>query len=278
MSRWHAPEAALRDWVAGQAGTPASASIEAHLIACDDCCGRVASLYASSDGLETSLDLIQVWAGVRDAVEPMPLTTFARVLTRLGMREPDARIAAAAPAMGPAWVASIVAVLATTVAVSSWRGSWLLFVLVAPLLPMLCVAGAYSAALDPSFELVLTAPISRVRMLMLRSAAVLVVCVPAAVLAGIPLEGPWWISIAWLVPALMFVALVLAASTFVASELAAVVLTTVWTLAVSLVQWRGEPSALFSATTVMVMLGVAAGSGLVFAMRAGQPATLGRYS
>ena len=40
MSRWHAPEAALRDWVDGRASTPTSASIEAHLIACDDCRAR----------------------------------------------------------------------------------------------------------------------------------------------------------------------------------------------------------------------------------------------
>jgi hypothetical protein len=276
MSRWHAPDAALRDWADGRASTATSASIEAHLIACGDCRGHLASIYAGGDGTQPTVDLAQAWAGVRDAVEPLPLSSFAHFLTRLGMRESDARIAAAAPAMAPAWAASIVAVLATTAAVSSWRGSLLLFVLVAPLLPMLCVAAAYSTEADPSFELTLAAPISGLRMLLLRSAAVLMVCVPVAVVAGIPLDGPWWISIAWLVPALMFVALVLAASTFAAPEYAAGILASTWVVAVAVVHWRGEPFGLFTATTVAVMLGVAASSGLVFAMRARQIGVLGR--
>ena len=44
MTTWHASDAALRDWVDGASGPLVSASVEQHIVHCEQCRATVAGL------------------------------------------------------------------------------------------------------------------------------------------------------------------------------------------------------------------------------------------
>src|SRR5215467_10103592 len=92
------------------------------------------------------------------------------------------------------------------------NGTWL-FLAVAPVVPCLVVASSYDPRLDPALEPELVTPYPALRLILLRTIAVLALALPAVLLFGlvVPGEAPF----AWLLPAVGFVAVVLAASTWV---------------------------------------------------------------
>ena len=93
---WHADADALRELAEGGLGPVLAASIEAHLMRCDDC--RTAlnvQEFACVDG-----DLECAWTGVRDRIEPGTPGVVERLLRRLGFRSEQLRLLSAVP--GPA--------------------------------------------------------------------------------------------------------------------------------------------------------------------------------
>jgi hypothetical protein len=219
MNEWHVSDPALRAWIDGTASVAESASVEQHLISCARCRAAVApaAMTAPSAGGPPALpDLDATWVAIRDSVEAQPLNRLGRVLHRAGLSEPDALLLSSTPALTGAWLTGVGMVALFTWAAtgfSSGRGLALVLCL-APLLPVAGVAVAFGAEDDPTRELTLAAPYSKLRLLLLRTAVVLLTCVPLVVLATIPFEGPWWASVIWLVPAAAFVSLTLAAATY----------------------------------------------------------------
>jgi hypothetical protein len=110
------------------------------------------------------------------------------------------------------WLAGVAAVLtfaALAAAVGHARGLWF-FLAVAPLAPCLVVAFSYDRRMDPALEPEMVTPYPALRLILLRTIAVLALALPAVLLLGLVVPGD--APFAWLLPAIGFVAVVLAAT------------------------------------------------------------------
>jgi hypothetical protein len=228
---WHVDELALARWADGADGGTTGASIEAHLLRCADCRAR----------LPRPAALDAVWTRVRDEIELPRPSRLERLLGAMRLPANDARILAVGPAFRAAWGSALVLLLAFVVLAASWdgqRGQWV-FVLVAPLIPVIGVVMCYDPELEPALEQETAAPYSRLRLVLLRSAALLATGVPVTLAASAVL--PWHLAVLWLLPALGFTAAVLAMSTWMPPLRAGAVVVAGWVLVVSLAA-RGGPA------------------------------------
>jgi len=206
---WHCDESTLAAFVEGTVDPVSGASVETHLMSCPACRTTIARL--SSDDL-----LADVWSQVRAEVERPAPGLVERTLVRCGVSDETARLLAAVPALRGAWLlgvasATIFAVLAS--GVSQLVGT-AAFLVIAPLAPLVGVSVSFGGDADPASELVHTSPYSTLRLLLLRTCAVVSSAVPVAILVGLALPGPSWLAVAWLSPAaaVVFLALALGAS------------------------------------------------------------------
>ena len=226
---WHVDEAALARWVEGTDGSITGASVEQHLLACAECRAKVPA--------EPVLD--EVWARVQEVVEVPRASWLEQLLNWTGLPAADARIVAVSPAFRGAWLVGLTALLAFVTIAGSYgagRGQ-LAFLAIAPLVPALAVALGYDPELDEALETECATPYSRFRLVLLRSAALLLVAVPAFVVASTLLPGD--IAFWWLAPAAGCTALVLALSTWVAPLTAAGTIGSAWMVLVLAVSRHG---------------------------------------
>jgi hypothetical protein len=176
---WHASDDMLRRYARGETGMALTASVESHLLRCGVCRGRLAP--AVDAPLEAA------WTGVLDAIQAPPAPHLVRVLRRLGLRDADGVLLAAARAVSGAWtLATLAVVVFAALATFADAGRGLaLYLLVAPLVPVVGVVAAFGAT-DPLVELASTTPYSKARLAALRTAAVLVTGVPLSILVASP--------------------------------------------------------------------------------------------
>lgn len=261
MTTWHVDEQTLRHYVERTDSVAEGASVEQHLLSCADCRARV-------NGAATAFDLAAIWERTRDAVEiPLP-SRFERVLRAAGLPAHEARLVAVASAFRGVWlvgVATVLAFAAFAAMVGHARGSWL-FLAVAPIVPCLVVALSYDRRWDPALEPEMVTPYPALRLVLLRTITVLALALPAVLLFGLVVPGP--APFAWLLPAAGFVAVVLAASTWVSPLNAAIVVSAGWFAAI----WAGgarsaTPAAMLQARTQVAFLVLAAASFGIFLVR-----------
>jgi hypothetical protein len=212
---WHVPEPLAESYVDGAVQGARAASIEAHLLSCETCRTLV--------GAQVSHERLNViWTEVEEEVDAPRPTWIERLLCRCGMSTEDARLLAAAPSLQLSWLASLVAVLAFAVAAaqSSERGA-VVFLVLAPLAPVVAVAGAYGRGVDPTYEVTRSTPYPSYRLLILRVTAVVAVALIAtSVLALLVTDS--WVAVAWLLPCLAMVSLALLLSRWIDLTVAAV--------------------------------------------------------
>jgi predicted anti-sigma-YlaC factor YlaD len=233
---WHADRQLIEAYVAGGLDAVHAASVEQHLGRCSECRAAVQPL-VDQHMLE------RAWSGIRDSVESPALPLPIRIARRCGVSEPTAKLLAATTSLRTSWVvSSLVALAFATIAVGvAGEDALAPFLLVAPMVPMVGVAAAYGSQHDPLETLVVTTPYGRTRLIMLRTLAVLVSVLPAAVLLGLFLPGPVWLAVAWLGPALTLVPVLMALASFVGPRNAAAAVAIAWSGAV-LGTLRGFPS------------------------------------
>jgi hypothetical protein len=193
---------------------------------------------------------------------------FERLLRGAGLPGPEARLVAVASAFRGVWLAGVAAVLvfaALGAAFGHARGVWL-FLAVAPVVPCLVVAAGYDPWMDPALEPELVTPYPVFRLVLLRTVAVLALALPAVLLFGLVVPGQT--AFAWLLPATGFVAVVLAASTWVSPLRAAIAVSLAWLAVVWLLAARsGSPAGLLQARAQAGFLALAAASFLIFLVR-----------
>jgi hypothetical protein len=272
MSTWHADDALLADYVRGNAGSLRGASLEQHLIHCGDCRTRIAA-HVDAPPLEA------VWARIQDRAEAGRPAAVERLLIRLGVSDTDALLVASAPSLRASWLLGLAATLAFAALGAGWGGAsgMAFFLLVAPLVPVAGVAFAYGPDIDPSFEAGLAAPYPAARLLLLRTAAVLVSSLPLTLIAG--LWAPDLSSgVSWLLPALAFTAVVLAASTWARPGAVAVVLAVGWVTAVGSASLARDPAAVLAPTLLATYALLGAVAALVLCIRIRHLARLGSSS
>lgn len=254
---WHVDDTALARWVDGTDGSVGGASVEQHLLSCADCRARVPA--------EPVVD--SVWARVRDAVEVPPLSVLERLLRRAGLPDADARIVAVSPAFRGAWLVGLTTLLAfVTVAggYGSGRGQ-LVFLVIAPLVPALAVALGYDPELDEALESECATPYSKLRLVLLRSSALLVVALPAFVAASLALPGG--IAFWWLVPAAACTAVVMALSTWLVPLSATGAVATAWLLVVTSAARQGAATDVVGDDVVLAYAAVGAAALLLLVVR-----------
>ena len=225
---WHANGQLLADYASGEIEDASAFSLEAHLLACDRCRAEVT---AAVDPDRVS----GTWAAVNaslDAPRPGPVEW---TIIRLGVRPHLARLLAATPALRLSWLSAVVMTLAFSVAAAyggqGERGQ-LVFLLVAPLLPVAGVAAAFSPGADPAAELSLASPYGGFRLLLVRTVAVMAATTTLAAVAAVALPGLDLLAAAWLVPALALSVTCLAVGTFLRPVTAAATVAVMWVVGV----------------------------------------------
>lgn len=251
MTAWHLEDELLHDYADGSPMAPdLQASVEKHLEACGGCRTRLTPAVDAAR-------LDAVWAAVVATVDAPRPGPVERLLLRLDVREDTARLLAATPSMRGPWLLSVAAVLGLSLMTAhSVEDGIVLFLALAPVLPVVGVAVAFAPETDPVHELAAAAPYSRLRLLVVRSTAVVAVTVLLAAALAALLPGAPWLAVAWLLPALALTATTLALSTWFDPLRIAAGLTVAW-LSLSL-------------------LGLLPGNDPLLAVRAGvQPTCLG---
>jgi hypothetical protein len=266
MTEWHVDDIALREWLDGTDSPAMGASVEQHLLGCARCRQRVdQSVHVASPPLLPDLDAI--WHRVQDRVEFAEPTPLERLLARIGLSPSDARLVAAAPAFRFAFLVGVVLVLAF-VAVAAALGNThgqILFLTVAPLLPCVAVAFSYDSDVEPALEQEFVTPYSPLRLVLLRTVAVLAVVLPLVLLAGaiVPEPAPYL----WLLPAAGFVIGVLALSTWTTPLRAASLVGVLWFLVIFVTALQVTWSAVLRAPYQVGYLALAAASVAVLLAR-----------
>jgi hypothetical protein len=165
-------------------GAVPPAHARAHLAACQRCQQTLAAL--------TPLDLGYVWQGVAAELDAPRPALLERVLVALGVRPGLARFTATTPSLRLGWLLAnllvllLVALPLTLRTAAAWPSGVLL---VAPLVAAAAVAFAYGPAVDPAYEAVAATPLTPVRALLVRLAAVLVANTALAGAVDLVLDG-----------------------------------------------------------------------------------------
>jgi hypothetical protein len=130
--------------------------------------------------LAANLDMIM------GEISAPPRSRFERALLVLRVPEPTARLIAATPVLRWSWFAAVgVALLfAASAGSQQWRpGDQLaVFLALAPVVPVIGVAFAYGPSADRSYEVQVAAPLSGLRLVLLRSLTVVVAAAAVSLL------------------------------------------------------------------------------------------------
>jgi hypothetical protein len=226
MTDWHADAELLERYTDGRLDPARAASLEAHVLTCAACRTQVAPP-GPPDRLE------RLWSDVSAAIDAPAPSLVERILVLLGVRSGDARLLAATPALRASWLGAVAVTLAFVViaARTNDRGV-LLFLLVAPLLPLAGVAATYGPDVDPVHDVTLAAPTSTFRLLLLRTAAVCLATIAVGALFALGLPGGAWRDVAWVLPALGLAVTTLALASWWPVQRVAVGVGAAWVAAV----------------------------------------------
>lgn len=235
MTQWHVPPWMMDGYLAGEADPASAASTEAHLLACAVCRSR----------LDTATDaarLDRLWAEVVEAVDAPRVSRGEWLLSRLGVSESTARLVAVTPILQWSSIASAAVALgfAVLAAQASPARGVLLFLALAPLLPVAGVAAAFGWGSDPVYEIGLTAPFSTFRLVLLRTAAIVTVCTAMSAVACLLLPDLGWATVGWLLPALALSVSTLAAGRWFDLVHAATAIAVAWVVVVVVLTGGGQ--------------------------------------
>lgn len=274
--RWHPDDTVLRAFSDAGIGPVLAASTEEHLLRCAHCRSRLAATLPSADRVE----LDGVWARVRSAVEVPAPSRFGGLLRRLGLSAETRQLLAAVSALRRAYLLGTALCLVFTATAATYANvfSVSLFLLIAPLAPVVGVAISYGGDLDPAHELVVVSPYGALRLLLLRSAAVIATSVPPAVLAGLLLPAPDWVAVAWLTPAAAGIAVALALTPVFGTTAATGLVCGAWSAPVLAALHARDPLVVLAAPAQALLIAITVVAALVVAARVHTLDLLGRHA
>lgn len=199
-----------------------------------------------------------------------PRSRFERALLAVRVPEPTARLVAATPVLRWAWFAAVgvVMLFAASAGAEQWQpGDQLaVFLALAPLVPVLGVALAYGPHADRAYEVAVAAPLSGLRLVLLRTVTVVVAAAAVSLLTVVVAPTDGWLRLAWLLPALATTTTALALATRFGVRRAATAVGIGWLVVVVIVsQVRDDATAPFSAVGQLVALAVALVAGAALA-------------
>lgn len=199
---WHVEPELLTQYQTGQVDRVTAASLESHVTACEQCRGLVA---AEPEWLAQS------WVGIAERVEPGRVGLIEAVISMVGVPRHVARLATLTPALRVSFVLAVLSALGFAAAAAGLRpeaGTYRIFLVAAPPVPVIGVAVAYGRHVDPGYEWALSSPIDTFRLLLLRSATVLAVSTVLGLLVWPAVPAPVGPT-TWLLPSLALTLLTL---------------------------------------------------------------------
>jgi hypothetical protein len=260
MTVWHLDPEAIRRYAQEAVPPDLAASAEAHLMKCAVCRGVIASYVDARRAAA-------IWHEVADRVDVPRRSRPERMLVRLGVGEGTARLVAATPTLRGPWLLAVAGVLVVAAWAAQVDERFLrMFLVVAPLGPLAGVAVAFAGGLDPTREIGLAAPYSGLRLLLIRTAAVLGVTVPIVAAAGLALPGSNWLATAWLLPTAGLTCAALALTGRMTPVVAVGVVATAWVLVTTPIAFAGHLDLAFGIGAQVFWLAVAVGGGLWLAV------------
>ncbi|MFI7468980.1 zf-HC2 domain-containing protein [Nonomuraea sp. NPDC049646] len=262
MSAWHMDDGMAAAYAAGELAATPAASVEAHLLACEQC-----RLLLAPRVPQARLD--RVWDDIADAVDAPAPRPVERLLRAAGMREHTARLLGATTSLRLPWLAASAVALFFAALASRETTRWglLTFLTLAPVVPVAGVAVAFGRDGDPAYEIGLAAPYSTFRLMLMRAAAVVATSSALALAAGLTLPGGGWATAAWLLPSLALTSLTLALSSRYDPRRCAVAVTVPWVAAVVATNVREPDLAMFGAAGQAGYLAVIVLSVVLLAVR-----------
>ncbi|MCZ3388926.1 MAG: hypothetical protein LH645_07320 [Actinomycetia bacterium] len=252
---WHVSEQLVTSYVTGELQGARATSVEAHVMTCSLCRNAV--------NAEVSPERLRgIWSAVEDEVDAPRRSWAERVLTSFGMSDSDARLVSVAPSLHASWLLSLAAVLGFAVWASNAKsGGTALFLILAPIVPVLAVGGSYGRGIDPTFEVSVASPYPAMRLVMLRSTAVVAVSGALALVASffVPTGGD---AAAWLLPCLALLSITLVVARWFTLPIAAAGVAACYALPLlaALVNDRDVSRLLLSASLQWVALALVVGS------------------
>jgi hypothetical protein len=188
-----------------------------------------------------------------------PRSRFERLLLRLHVPEPTARLVSATPTLRLAWFVSVALVLlfAASTGDASWSDASRIAVLLtlAPLLPVVGVALAYGPHADHAHEVSVAAPLAGLRLVLLRSMTVLAAAAALTSLGVLLAPSAGWLRLAWLLPSLATTSATLALGSRLGMRTAAGAVASAWlVLVVFVAQLADDAAAPFGASGQLAAL------------------------
>ncbi|MEV4278707.1 zf-HC2 domain-containing protein [Actinoplanes xinjiangensis] len=221
---WHLDPGLLEQYETGVLGPSRVMAVEAHLLACAGC----RALIPADDAW-----LADSWSAVYDDIHAPRVGPVQRLLTRAGLPEHRFRLLTATPTLRWSWVLATAAVLMLAVAAARVGADSSVpigqaFLVLAPILPVIAVSGAYGPPADPMHEITGTTPAAGPALVLWRAVSVIAVAVLMATVAAVLLPDPGWYAAAWLLPALLLCTGTLALATVLSLPVAAGTLGGLW--------------------------------------------------
>jgi hypothetical protein len=257
---WHIDAPVWEAYADGLLEPAAELSVESHLVGCPECRSAARSLVPAGTAQA-------VWSDVRATISAPTLTLPQRVMRRLGVPLDDVVVVSAADAFMIPWVVAVGFAVASACIVGLANlgpaGRDATFLALAPLVPVLAVVASYDA-LDPLRELMATTPYSKLRLVLLRATAALVVAVPATMTIGFVVPNMDDLALAWLAPALGLTVAALVLLTWFEAAVTGVLVASAWVTVVALLRLGDQVHAL---TTPLGQVACVVGAGgLVLAL------------
>jgi hypothetical protein len=223
---WHVDAELLQAYERGRLTPSRVMAVDAHVQACASCRAAVPA--------DTAW-LGRTWLAVADTLLAGRPTGAERLLRRVGLPEYRARLLAATPTLRWSYFTATTAVLAFAVA-AAYTGqtgagtTLLLFLVFAPVLPVLAVATAYGPPADSMHEITSATPMAGPSLVLWRATAVVGPSMGMEVVAAAVSPGPGWWAAAWLLPAFLLCVGTLALATMLPLPTAAGLLGGIWLL------------------------------------------------
>ncbi len=215
---------------------------------------------AAADPRRLAANLAAIDAEI-DAPAPGVL---ARILSRLGVGEGTVPLVTATPALRRSWIVAVtVAVLFALSAANSNTGDGVdrivVFLTLAPLIPLVGVALAFGPRVDPTHDVALAAPIDGFRLFLIRALTVVGASTLALVIVSLLVPSGGVHRVAWLLPAVAATTVTMALSTRFDPRVAAATVAVGWLVIVTVAVSATDAAATFGATMQVLSLFVTGG-------------------
>ncbi len=228
--------------------------------------GQQPRFFAGPDaGPDDSARMEANFAAISAEIDAPSPGLLARILKRFGADDRIVPLVTATPALRRSWLAAVAVALLFALNAASGSAAEgtdriVIFLTIAPLVPLLGVALAFGPAVDPTHEVAVAAPMDGFRLFLVRSVTVFAASTGMLLIGSLLVPAGGVARVGWLLPALATTVVAMAAPTRVDARAAAGAVAATWVVLVVVVSQITDPGAMFGPITQLASVAVAAGA------------------